>query len=175
MVCSLCWAGCLAISLSGKWWTIFAIFWNSSDYGRLTLMDVFNLPTGVVVVLVVCMALFMFWGGEQLERIFGKKDLKKEPKQRVAAAAALLIGALAVMFIGQPDTDDRWAQIQEEKETLLANRAVQIAPGELLATINLPSFLQPVILDVCSEADYNLFHLVDARSGDARDATRSGG
>ena len=108
------------------------------------------------------MALFMFWGGEQLERIFGKKDLKKEPKQRIAAAAALLIGALAVMFIGQPDTADRWAQIQEEKETLLANRAVQIAPGELLATINDPT-LQPVILDVRSEADYNLFHLVDAR------------
>ena len=154
--------GLFGIFVFGEVVDYFAIFWNSSYYGRLTLMDVFNLPTGVVVVLVVCMALFMFWGGEQLERIFGKKDLKKEPKQRMAAAAALLIGALAVMFIGQPDTADRWAQIQEEKETLLANRAVQISPGELLATINDPT-LQPVILDVRSEADYNLFHLVDAR------------
>ena len=154
--------GLFGIFVFGEVVDYFAIFWNSSYYGRLTLMDVFNLPTGVVVVLVVCMALFMFWGGEQLERIFGKKNLKKEPKQRVAAAAALLIGALAVMFIGQPDTADRWAQIQEEKETLLANRAVQIAPGELLATINDPT-LRPVILDVRSEADYNLFHLVDAR------------
>jgi len=154
--------GLFGIFVFGEVVDYFAIFWNSSYYGRLTLMDVFNLPTGVVVVLVVCMALFMFWGGEQLERIFGKKDLKKEPKQRIAAAAALLMGALAVMFIGQPDTADRWAQIQEEKETLLANRAVQISPGELLATINDPT-LQPVILDVRSEADYNLFHLVDAR------------
>ena len=55
---------------------------NAGYYGRLTLMDVFHLPAGVVVLLVVLMALFMFWGGEQLERIFGKKDLTKEPKQR---------------------------------------------------------------------------------------------
>jgi hypothetical protein len=39
---------------------------------------------------------------------------------------------------------------------------VQIHPGELLATMNDPT-LQTVILDVRSEADYNLFHLVDAR------------
>jgi hypothetical protein len=34
-------------------------------------MDWLNLPTGVVVVGVVLMALFMFWGAEQLERRFG--------------------------------------------------------------------------------------------------------
>ena len=40
--------------------------------------DWLKLPAGVVVVLVVLMALFMFWGSEQLERIFGKRDLKRE-------------------------------------------------------------------------------------------------
>src|SRR5512137_223260 len=59
-----------------SWWN------NSGYYGRLTLMDVFKLPTGVVVLLVVLMALFMFWGGEKLEAHFGKKDLKKEPRLR---------------------------------------------------------------------------------------------
>jgi len=154
--------GLVGIFVFGEVVDSFAIFWNSSYYGRLTLMDVFNLPAGVVVVLVVLMALFMFWGGEQLEHIFGKKDLKKEPRQRYAAAAALVVGALAVLFIGQPTTEDRWVQMAAEKEALLAGRAVQIHPGELLATMHDPS-LQTVILDVRSEADYNLFHLVDAR------------
>ena len=39
---------------------------NAGYYGRLTLMDVFHLPSGVIVLLVVLMALFMFWGAEQL-------------------------------------------------------------------------------------------------------------
>ncbi len=154
--------GLFGIFVFGEVVDYFTIFWHSSYYGRLTLMDVFHLPTGVVVVLVVLMALFMFWGGEQLERIFGKRDLKKEPKQRIAAAAALLVGALAVMLIGQPTPEDRWAQIAPEKETLLAERAVQIHPGELLAAMYDPA-LRTVILDVRSEADYNLFHIVDAR------------
>jgi hypothetical protein len=51
-------------------------------------MDVFKLPAGVVVVLVMMMALFMFWGGEHLERIFGKRDLTKEPRARYAGGAA---------------------------------------------------------------------------------------
>jgi rhodanese-related sulfurtransferase len=154
--------GLFGIFVFGEVVDYFATFWNSSNYGRVTLMDVFNLPTGVVVVLVVLMALFMFWGGEQLERIFGKRDLKKEPRRRYAAAAALLVGALAVMFIGQPTTEDRWARIAPVEEPKLVERAVQIHPGELLAAIYDPA-LRTVILDVRSEADYNLFHIVDAR------------
>jgi hypothetical protein len=86
-------------------------FWHSGYFGRVTLMDVFHLPTGVVVLLVVFMALFMFWGAEQLERIFGKRDLTKEPRLRYAGAGLLVLGALAVLLIGQPDTEDKWAQI----------------------------------------------------------------
>ncbi|MDP2778712.1 MAG: YeeE/YedE thiosulfate transporter family protein, partial [Anaerolineales bacterium] len=59
---------------------------NAGYYGRLTLDQVFGIPVGAVVVIVILMALFMFWGGEQLERIFGKKDLSKEPKLRIAGA-----------------------------------------------------------------------------------------
>jgi hypothetical protein len=80
---------------------------NAGYYGRLTLDQVFNIPVGVVVVLVVLMALFMFWGGEQLERIFGKKDLSKEPKLRVAGAAILIVGALAVFVIGNPSLEEK--------------------------------------------------------------------
>src|SRR5574339_1028967 len=81
---------------------------NAGYYGRLTLDQVFHLPVGVVVLLVVLMALFMFWGAEQLERIFGKKDLSKEPKLRIAGAGALFLLALAVVFIGSPSFEERY-------------------------------------------------------------------
>lgn len=140
----------------------FETWWESSYMGRFTLPQLFGLPTGVVVLLVVLMALFMFWGGEQLERIIGKKDLKKEPKWRYTAAGALVLGAVAVVFIGQPTTLDRWNRLADAKQPLLESRSVQIHPGELLTSIEDPR-LVVYMLDVRSEADYNLFHIEDAR------------
>ena len=46
--------------------------------------------------LVVLMALFMFWGAEQLERIFGGADSKKAPRARYAGAGVLLAAAVGV-------------------------------------------------------------------------------
>jgi rhodanese-related sulfurtransferase len=140
----------------------FELFWNSSYLGRLTLPDWLGLPTGVVVLLVVLMALFMFWGAEQLERIFGKKDPRKAPKWRYAAAGALVLGAVALMAFGQPTTEDRWASVAAEKQALLDARAVQIHPGELL-DLTRDNAVKVVMLDVRDEADYNLFHILDAR------------
>lgn len=141
----------------------FDSFYNSGYYGRLTLMDVFHLPTGVIVLLIVFMALFMFWGAEKLEHIFGKRDLSKEPRIRYAGAGALVLVALAVLIIGQPTTADKWARIAKEKEVALANREVQIQPGELLASMANDT-LNMVLLDVRSEADYNFFHIIGARN-----------
>ncbi|MEW6094695.1 MAG: YeeE/YedE thiosulfate transporter family protein [Chloroflexota bacterium] len=150
-------------------------WWNTSGYfGRLTLMDAFHLPTGVVVLLVVLMALFMFWGGEKLEAIFGKKDLSKEPKLRVVGAGVLVALALAVLVIGQPTAADKYASltisrtVEAEKvaftpEQLLAGRLVQIHPGELLDSLA-DQKLNVVMLDVRSEADYNLFHIRGAQN-----------
>jgi len=141
----------------------FDSFFNNGYYGRLTLPDVFHLPTGVVVLLVVFMALFMFWGGEKLEHIFGKRDLSKEPRIRYAGAGALVLVALVVLIIGQPTSADKWARIAKEKEASLANREVQVHPGELLASMANDT-LNMVLLDVRSEADYNLFHIIGARN-----------
>lgn len=149
------------IFIFGETVDYFENFWYSSYMGRFTLPELFGLPTGVVVVGVVLMALFMFWGGEQLERIIGKKDLKEEPKVRYTAAGVLLGGALLVAFIGQPTTLDRWARIAPEKQQLLDQREVQIHPGELLGLMH-DHKLKLVLLDVRSEADYNLYHLADA-------------
>jgi rhodanese-related sulfurtransferase len=142
---------------------------NAGYYGRLTLDQVFNLPIGVVVLLVVLMALFMFWGAEQLERIFGKKDLSKEPKLRIAGAIALFTLALTVLFIGSPSIEERYSQIEFRREIgqqnvtfsaddVLKQRLVQITPAELFKTVYNQN-VNLIMLDVRPEADYNLYHL----------------
>ncbi|MCA9995038.1 MAG: YeeE/YedE family protein [Anaerolineales bacterium] len=150
------------IFLFGETIGYFEEFWYSSYMGRFTLQDWLNLPTGIVVLLIILMALFMFWGGELLEKKFGGADLTKEPKWRYSAAGILVIGAIAVDIIGQPTTADRWAAIEATDGTRLANREVQIHPCELLETRH-DATLQVIMLDVRSEADYNLFHIRDAR------------
>lgn len=139
-----------------------AEFWNSSYLGRFTLPEWLGLSTGVVALLVVLMALFMFWGAEQLERIFGQKDPKQAPRLRYGGATVLLAGAIGLVLIGQPTTQDKWDQIAAEKGPLLANREVQIHPGELLDLMHNKQ-VNLIMLDVRDEADYNLFHLVDAQ------------
>ena len=137
-------------------------FWNSSYMGRYTLMDWLGLPTGVVVLLVVLMALFMFWGSEKLEQIFGGKAANAEPKWRIGAGGALALTAVAVIIIGQPTTLDRWNRMADEKTVALEERAVQVHPAEMLEHMHDPK-LKVIMLDVRSEADYNQFHILDAQ------------
>ena len=114
---------------------LYDTFYNGSFYGRLTLMDVFNLPAGVIVILVTLMAIFMLWGGEKLEAKFGKIDQKNAPKSRYIVAGILIIFSIIVAIIGQPDNIDRWKSVADEKQPMLDNREVQIHPGELLHTM----------------------------------------
>jgi len=138
------------------------LFWNSSYMGRFTIMDWLGLPTGWVVLIIVLMALFMFWGSEQLEKIFGGKDPSKAPKFRYVGAGALALGAVLLIPLGQPTNTDKWEQISAEKEVQLANREVQISPAELLNTIH-DHQLNLIMLDVRDEANYNMFHIADAQ------------
>jgi hypothetical protein len=152
---------------------------NAGYYGRVTLDQVLHLPIGVVVLLVVLMALFMFWGAEQLERIVGKKDMSREPKLRIAGAGALFALALAVVFIGSPSLQERYQKLTFTRtetipqlegqppivntytytaDEMLANRLVFVSPAETFkAKYN--QAMNPVYLDVRSEADYNLYHI----------------
>jgi rhodanese-related sulfurtransferase len=150
------------IFLFGETVSYFNVFWNSSYMGRFTLPELFGLSTGWIVLLVVIMAIVMFLAAEQLERIYGNKDPKKAPKWRYAAAGALIIGAVALIIIGQPTNPERWTRISSEKQALLDERAVQIHPGELLDLTD-DNQIKIVMLDVREEADYNLFHILDAR------------
>jgi rhodanese-related sulfurtransferase len=154
---------------------------NAGYYGRLTLDQVFNLPIGVVVLLVVLMALFMFWGAEQLERLVGKKDMSREPKLRIAGAGVLVALALSVVFIGSPSLEERYNKLTFTRtetimvegqepvtniitytaDQMLANRLVFVTPAEAFkAKYN--QQVKPVYLDVRSESDYNLYHIEGA-------------
>jgi rhodanese-related sulfurtransferase len=139
----------------------FQVWWNSSYLGRFTLPELFGVETGWVVLGVVLMALFMFWGAEQLEKIFNGKDPKQAPKWRYYGAGAMVVMALVVLVLGQPTTEDRWGKIAPVKSLELDARAYQIHPGELLHTMH-DHKLNLVMLDVREEGDYNLFHLADA-------------
>ncbi|MCA9937225.1 MAG: YeeE/YedE family protein [Anaerolineales bacterium] len=149
------------IFLFGETVGSFDQFWHSSYLGRFTLQDWLGLPVGVVALLVILMALFMFWGGEKLEQYFGGVDQSKSPKWRYGAAGAVALAGVGLIFMGQPTTADRWAKIAPEKEAVLADRAVQIHPGELLDLLH-DTAIKTIMLDVRPEADYNKFHIRDA-------------
>jgi rhodanese-related sulfurtransferase len=149
------------IFMFGETVEYFPVWWNSSYMGRFTLPELFGVETGWVVLGVVLMALFMFWGAEQLEKIVGGKDPKKAPRWRYYGAGALVVIALAILVIGQPTTADRWAKIAPEKNFELDARSYQIEPMELLHTMH-DHKLNLIMLDVRNEADYNMFHILDA-------------
>lgn len=139
-------------------------WWNTAGYmGRVTIPEWLGVPAGVVVVGVVLMALFMFWGAEQLERRFGGRDLSKEPQWRRYLAVGLVTFAVSVIIIGTPTTEHKYARIASTKDAALASREVQIHPGELLETIANDT-LKVVLLDVRSEAEYNQFHIAGAQN-----------
>lgn len=149
------------IFMFGETVQYFETFWHSSFMGRYTLPQLFNLPVGVVALGVVLMALFMFFMGEKLEAKFGGIDQSAAPKWRYAAAAGIALFGVALIFIGQPTVADRWAQIADERQAQLDAGAVQIHPAELLDKIH-DRKIKVQMLDVRHEADYNLFHILDA-------------
>jgi len=149
------------IFVFGETVSYFDSFYNSEVQERFTLPGLFGTSTGVVVVAIVLMALFVFFGAEQLERLVGKRDLAREPRWRYAAAGTMAMAAFGVLLIGQPTTEDRWNRVQDEKERAIEQRQVQIHPGELLKLMN-DDRLNLMMLDVRSESDFNVFHILDA-------------
>lgn len=151
------------IFMFGETVQYFEEFWYSSYLGRVTLPEVLGVPTGWVVLGVVLMALFMFWGSEKLEQHFGGKDPADEPRWRYYAAGLLVLGAIGTIIIGQPSIAQRWAMLEDTDGVRLANREVQIHPQELLEKVH-DDTLNVIMLDVRDEADFNLFHVLDARN-----------
>jgi rhodanese-related sulfurtransferase len=140
----------------------FTEFFNSSFLGRFTLQDWFGVDAGWVVLGVVLMAIFMFWGSEKLEDAIGGMNNKRAPKLRLVGAGILILIAVVTIIIGQPTSAEKWDMISDEKETLLVeDRAYQIHPRELLGLMDNDLVILHII-DVRSEADFNTFHLENA-------------
>ena len=119
-------------------------------------------------------------GAEQLERIFGKKDLTNEPRLRIAGAGTLFVLALSLIFIGSPSLAEKYSKltftrtetilhpaenadpivntITYSADEMLANRFVQITPAELFKTVYNQN-INLIMLDVRPESDYNLYHI----------------
>lgn len=149
------------IFIFGETVASFETFWNSSYEGRYTLMELFNVETGVIVVGVVLMALAAFAFAEFSEKTFGGMDQTKAPRWRFAAAGVVMMGSVGVLAVGQPTNADRWDAIADEKTAELENREVQIHPAELLA-LREDRKITTHVMDVRSESDFNLFHIQDS-------------
>lgn len=162
----------VAGALTGVWLfgesvSSFETFWLSSHLGRFTLPDWLGLSTGATLLLVVLMALVMFWAAERLEARFAA-DAAPVPARRralrLAGAGALAAGALLVAAAGQPTPEQRWRR-SPELQALVNDRAVFVDPAEVVALRN-DLTLEVQVLDLRSEHDFNLFHLGGARRVD---------
>ena len=65
----------LGMFIFGETVRFFRVFWDTSGfYGEITLQAFFGVGPGVMVLLVVLMALGMFWGAEKVEAYFASKQ-----------------------------------------------------------------------------------------------------
>lgn len=142
-------------------------FFHATAMGRFTLPELFGIDTGIVLLGVVAMALFMFLGGEMLEAHFGRgvpaRQLRFLPRRPMAwvFGGTLLLIAGAAALIGQPDAERRWDLKAETLMPRLADRAVFAHPMEV-AELTQDTSLYVRVLDLRPERQFNLFHLRNA-------------
>jgi len=163
----------LAGALGGVWLfgeTVgsFEPFFLSSAMGRFTLPEWLGLPLGVTLVLVVFMALGLFWAGELAELHFGQQKAWSEvlvrptSPRKVSAAAVLVMTALAVAVHGQPSPLAKFERLGDAAKRPLQERAVFVHPGEV-AALRGDFNLHVAVIDLRDEHDFNLFPLGGAR------------
>ena len=154
----------LGVFAFGETVHLFDGFWNSTALGRLTMPDHFGVDAGVVLVAVVLMALFMFLVAEISEAYFGRgvpsQELRFFPRRRVAwvGGGVLLAISLAALVKGQPTPTARWDQMAATAGPNLTSRAVYAHPQEV-AQLSQDVSVYTRVIDVRSEAHFNLFHL----------------
>ncbi len=158
--------GCfLGIFAFGPTVPLFQSFWEQAGYlGRLTIPEWLGWSNGIVVLLVVLMALGMFTGAEWLEARFRTAAAPTAPAShfKLAGAAALLVVGAVLALMGHFTPDPTAARLRRQAEEQLASRDRHIEPPELLSLMHNNQVVLR-LLDVREEADYNLFHIVDAR------------
>lgn len=158
----------MGVGLFGETVGGFTNFFHSTFMGRFTIPEWLGLPYGVTLILLVVMALGMFWAAELSEAYFGArkawKDIVVWPERRikVLASGLLLLLALFAALVGQPGVSDRWEWMAEDGERQIRERDVLVDPAEVVE-LRKDLTLRVDILDVRDEREFNLFHLAGAR------------
>lgn len=160
----------LGVGLFGETVGSYERFFISSDMGRFTLPEWLGLPVGLTVLLVVLMALLLFWGGELAEQVFGGGRRWAEVSRRPSRALLLLSGALlaaslVVLVKGQPTPAEKFELLGAEARRPVEERTLFVHPAEVVA-LKKDLNVQVNILDLRDEHDFNLFHLGGARRAD---------
>jgi rhodanese-related sulfurtransferase len=154
----------------------FQSFFYSSYFGRLTLFDWLGTSPGVVVLLVVCMALVMFYLAEIAEAYFGvpKREISWLPQStlKMSAAAGLMATCGLMLVLGQPTPQAKWNILQSNWSKDLVDRTVYVHPGEVLE-LKKNGSIYVKILDVRPEAEFNVFHIAGAERFDPADLSKS--
>ncbi|MEZ4653850.1 MAG: YeeE/YedE thiosulfate transporter family protein [Candidatus Eisenbacteria bacterium] len=149
----------------------FEPFFHAGFLGRYTIGDWLGVPIGVALVLVVGLALAMFYGAEVSEAVFGRRrswrTVSLFPKSRALASGVVALGLVsaAVVLLGQPGTSDRWDWISRKGGDQLASRSVFVDPREVV-DLRRDLSVRVRILDLRDETDYNLFHIDGAELAD---------
>jgi rhodanese-related sulfurtransferase len=142
-------------------------FWLSSYMGRFTLPEWLGLPLGVTVLLVVVMALVLFWAGDLALQAFGQRkpwaEVNKAPGRGAQAFAGTLIAASLVLVVhGQLDPEAKLARMGPELRRSVEERGIFVDPAEVVA-LRKDIGVQIVVLDLRDERDFNLFHIGGSR------------
>ena len=143
-------------------------FYNSSFMGRFTLPEWLGLPTEVVVAIVIVFGLLSIWGSDLIEKAWKRREgiltpeeIRKDKRILTIISVALLVMAGAILIVGQPTLVDAWNANAEKQAMLAEGRA--FAPPEEVSLAFYDPIINPILLDVRSERDYNLYHLENAR------------
>jgi hypothetical protein len=150
--------GLLGVFVFGETVHFFDGWWHSTYLGRVTLSDWLGIPTGPTVLLLVAMALGMFYLAELAERRFGRHRVPARRRTTVLAVGSLALLCLVLLVRGQPSVRDRWNWMAKTGARQLADREVFVDPAEVV-DLRRDLSLSVRILEVREEADYNLFHL----------------
>ena len=90
------------------------------------------------------------------------EQVSRISRVKMLGVALAILAAFGLVAIGQPGLDEKLARQNASLEETLAAREIQLDPGEVVELMH-NNQVRLVLLDVRSEADYNLFHLLDAR------------
>jgi rhodanese-related sulfurtransferase len=159
--------------LFGETVGLFPSFWLSSYMGRFTLPEWLGLPLGVTVLLVVLMALLMFWAAGLAQQAIGQgkpwAEVRKAPGRGFLGFSGALVAASLVLVVhGQPSPEAKFARMPAELRRSVEERGMYVDPAEVVA-LRKDINVNVVMFDLRDERDFNLFHVGGSRHASVAD------